>query len=173
MNENQDRGKQESKLKLIAQIIVAGLLASTLQACTSASGTSPEGLAAVGQPTPYIGNITYMTYGSGHGTQVEYLSADGHTSLWYPGNSVVLHGDWKQDTLTGGGNICFRYNGNTYNPVTGQSGGGWECTVKSRSAMRIVEKLKGDSFGLAKRSAVPFNLSPARTSFADLMKQRH
>lgn len=111
-----------------------------------------------------IGNQTTMTFDPGHGTQVEYVAADGTNYLWYPGNRVVLPGHWKLE----GANICFAYGANTYNPVTGQHGPGFECEPKSVYLGTIVERASGDVFGLRTRHAVPFVLGKARTTIAAL-----
>ena len=83
-------------------------------------------LAALATPAsaaPKLSNRTMMTYDPGHGTQVEYFDGSGRNYLWYPGNTGVVPGRWKLE----GGNLCFRYGANTYNPQTNQSGGNWEC----------------------------------------------
>jgi hypothetical protein len=117
------------------------------------------------EATMAIGGYTTMTYGSQHGTQVEYLATDGRTWLWYPGNTVILPGQWKQS----GANICFRYGANTYNPATGQHGPGWECMPLSAYTSGIVERVKGDPLRLQDRGAAPFSLGRGRTSFASLI----
>jgi hypothetical protein len=111
-----------------------------------------------------IGNQTTMTYDPGHGTQVEYVAADGTNYLWYPGNRVVLPGHWKVD----GENICFAYGANTYNPVTHTRGGDFECWPTAAYLGTIVERAPGDVFGLKGRKAVPFALTKARTTIAAL-----
>lgn len=123
----------------------------------------------------FQGGTTNMTF-SAHGTQVEFLSKDGRTALWYPGNNVVLHGRWR---LAGGGQangsqdaICFQYGANTYNPLTFRSGGGWDCEGLARYQGRVVDHVAGDPFGLDKREAVPFILPGERTTFAQLRKRR-
>lgn len=113
---------------------------------------------------PKLGGYTTMTYSPGHGTQVEYYANDGTNYLWYPGNRVVLPGNWKRD----GADLCFRYGGNTYNPVTGHNGGGWECMPYKLQLTVVVDQAKGDIFGLAKRRTVPFSLPKARTTLAAL-----
>ena len=123
----------------------------------------------------FQGGTTNMTF-SAHGTQVEFLSRDGRTALWYPGNSVVLHGRWRlvgADAATGSrDNICFQYGSNTYNPITLHSGGGWECESIALYQGHVVERVAGDPFGLDKREGVPFTLPGQRTSFAELLKRR-
>jgi len=107
-----------------------------------------------------LSNLTVMTYSPGHGTQVEYYDSSNHTFLWYPGNRVVLPGQWK----TKGADICFRYGPNTYNPATGARGAVWECMPQSLSQSTVVETAKGDVFGLSQRTRVPFSLPKRRTS---------
>ncbi|HQZ13360.1 MAG TPA: hypothetical protein PK286_10805 [Devosia sp.] len=108
-------------------------------------------------------NVTIMTYDPGHGTQIEYFDAKGNNFLWYPGNRAVVAGRWKVE----GKNICFNYGGNTYNPVTKQRGGNWECMPLALSDNGVVERAKGDIFKLSS-GRVPFALKPERTTFAAL-----
>jgi hypothetical protein len=112
-----------------------------------------------------LGNYTYMTRSPGHGTQVEYMSSGGKTYLWYPGNSVILEGRWKQE----GKEICFAYGENTYNPVTGTSGGVWECMPNRLFVSAISERMQGDVLSLAGRRNVPFKLSPDNTRLETLI----
>jgi hypothetical protein len=100
------------------------------------------------------GGYTNMSYGQGHGTQIEYLSPGGEAYLWYPGNKGILPGKWKLE----GADICFAYGGNTYNPVTGHRGGGWECMAFNLHKKTLAERAKGDIFGLAGRKKVPYDL---------------
>ena len=113
-----------------------------------------------------LANTTIMTWDPGHGTQVEYYDGAGHSWLWYPGNRVVLPGQYKLQ----GDDICFAYGGNTYNPVTGQRGGGWECQNLKVEQQFTVDRSKGDVFHLKNARKVPFNLPPARTTIAKLLK---
>ena len=118
-------------------------------------------LAAAAPPA----GTTQMTFSPGHDTQVEYLAKGGGAWLWYPGNTRILAGEWKTD----GPDICFRYGGNTYNPVTKHRGGGWECTRLKVHSSVVVEQKKGDVFGLTGRKKVPFDLSPKRMNMAQLL----
>ena len=54
--------------------------------------------------------------------------------------------------------VCFAYGANTYNPATGHSGGGWECALFGFFVRGLGEARSSDTFGLAKRSSVPFVL---------------
>src|SRR5688500_2869286 len=116
---------------------------------------------------PKLAGQTIMSFDSGHGTQVEYFDKSGRTFLWYPGNRVVLPGAWKIQ----GEDICFAYGPNTYNPVTGQVGGNWECQDLTVNQRYAVERQAGDVFGLSTSEKPPFVLKPARTSIAKLLKR--
>lgn len=109
-------------------------------------------------------DVTVMSYGRSHGTQVEYLGSNGMSYLWYPGNRVVLPAPWKYQK----NQICYLYGTNTYNPVTKQPGGSWECQPIATSKQTTVETAKGDVFGLAQRKTVPFVLPRARTTLSTL-----
>lgn len=116
-----------------------------------------------------------MTFSVSHGTQVEYLAADGRTYLWYPGNRVVLNGAWRYApiraaaaTLPG---ICFRYGAETFNPSTGVTGGRWECEPLAIYRRGIVEAAPGDIFDLGRRASPPFALGRERTSLKALREQ--
>ena len=112
------------------------------------------------------GCVTRMTRMMIHGTQVSYARSDGAVFLWYPGNSVVLQGEWE----TRSGSVCFRYGTNTYNPATRRPGGSWSCMLASQLDRATVELAYGDMFGLAKRVAVPFVLPGVKTTFAELQE---
>jgi hypothetical protein len=95
---------------------------------------------------------------------VEYLTREGQSFLWYPGNRVILEGRWKEQ----GREVCFAYGANTFNPVTGNSGGAWECTPAKTFWSGITERAEGDVLGLAERNRAPFRLTPERTTLKDL-----
>lgn len=121
-------------------------------------------------------NKTRIGYEPSHGTQIEYTSANGQAWLWYPGNTVIIPGEWKRKDSAenyefpaneGEGKtytvpkteICFRYGKNTHNPVTGHRGGGFECNPIALMKLLSDETIvSGDIFGLAGRKAVPFVL---------------
>jgi hypothetical protein len=133
--------------------------------------------------TGFMANRTIMTYSVGHGTQVEYSTANGRTFLWYPGNTRTVSGEWKveeRDVQLPGSDgvtarkvtlICYRYGANTYNPVTNQRGGAWECRPAERDFRLIVESVQGDVFGLAARRTPPFALTRDRMTIADLQRR--
>jgi len=118
---------------------------------------------------------THMSFSQGHGTQVSYLRSDNIEVLWYPGNAVLVRGRWRiaehaNEPPGGYADICFQYGTNTYNPVTGRTGGDWECTPALVYASRMVDHGDGDVFGLANRTTAPFRLSRERTTIDDLKK---
>lgn len=118
-------------------------------------------------------NQTILHYGPGHGTQVEYMGANGKTYLWYPGNRVILPGQWKLQggTKANPAQICFKYGPNTYNPYTGVYGSVWECEPMSVYRSTSIEQADGDIFGLSTRSKPPFRLSSQRTTLDKLMRK--
>jgi len=150
---------------------------------------SPTGRTIVGQFSQSMTqaaakrqNTTRVSYEPKHGTQVSFSMADGRIYLWYPGNDVVLPGEWRacEDRFsmtqpsTGTvmfpyGKVCFRYNSSTFNPVTGAGPGEWECAAASQLDARLVEQRAGDIFGLAKARVVPFKLPKDKTTVADLL----
>lgn len=116
----------------------------------------------------YAGN-TVIYYDAGHGTQVEYYDKQGTVALWYPGNQRSLPGQWK--TINVGNTdaqICFRYQTNTRNPVTGVRGGSWECSADRQQNASVQEIISGDVFHLSS-GAIPFVMKrKKRYTLADL-----
>ena len=112
-----------------------------------------------------LGDYTHLSVSPDHGTQVEYLSSNGKTFLWYPGNRTILAGQWKRD----GDNVCFAYVGNTYNPSTGHRGGGFECMSFDLYWRTIEQRMAGDVLGLSTRTEVPFRLEKRRTTLEKLI----
>ena len=117
------------------------------------------------------GGVTTMTFGASHGTQVEYLGAQGRSYLWYPGNRVILDGRWRYTPFRTASavlpGICFAYGANSYNPVTGARGG-WECEPVAVYRAHVVETVAGDIFGLSTRPEPPFDLPADRTTLSAL-----
>lgn len=89
---------------------------------------------------------TIVFYHSAHGIQVEHYAKSGRLQLWYPGNRRPVGGRWK---VKNGSVVCFRYGGNTYNPVTRQRGGKWECQPIKRNRRNMKYACHGDQFGLS------------------------
>ena len=104
--------------------------------------------------------LTLVTFDRSHGTQVEYFSPK-NVFLWYPGNTAIVHGNWKAVAKPAGqSEICFRYQTNSYNPATGVRGGNWECSLVRYNQADIRHRLEGDPFDL-QSGEVPFFLSAA------------
>lgn len=101
----------------------------------------------------------------GHGTQIEYHSPQGNVFLWYPGNARIVRGKWKIEAAGDRPLLCYQYQRNSYNPVTGQMGGNWECSTQNWVHLPVA--MAGDPFSLA-MDKVPFVIpdkgyySPAR-----------
>ncbi|MGL4636887.1 MAG: hypothetical protein ACRCWF_12965 [Beijerinckiaceae bacterium] len=116
-----------------------------------------------------IHNRTTLSLSSSHGPQISFKAPDGKIYLWYPGNRMILQGEWQLEIRrirnnTTGQEIelaayCYRYGANTYNPATGSRGAQWECASAAQSLARTTESAEGDIFGLAGRSAPPFVLT--------------
>lgn len=146
------------------------------------AAADPEVLAA------FFGNRTILTHSAQHGTQVEYIAANGDSFLWYPGNDAILRGSfavlWENasaeidDPQEGHyrgqvklNYVCFRYAANTYNPVSGHRGGGFECGTYARQRETVKETRKGDVLGLATRDLAPFPLGREAQTIAALQKR--
>ena len=114
-----------------------------------------------------LSNSTLVVHEPSHGTQIEYFHPGGHAFLWYPGNTGVVQGRWKLETQAGRRTICFRYGPNTYNPVTRQRGGQWQCRPFRLFARGVVSACTGDVFRLSNRQgAVPHVLKRDRRSLS-------
>jgi hypothetical protein len=152
------------RLAVVAAAFVAG---------TGAHAQTP-GVMSVPDAHAYYVCKTRVSFSPGHGTQVSYMNAAGAVFLWYPGNAIVLPGRWRIEEVTVANQphaaLCFQYGANTYNPVTKERGATWNCLPAHFWARTTVDSAEGDVFGLTRRSAVPFRLSPERTTIADLQK---
>lgn len=102
--------------------------------------------------------MTYATHDPFHGVQVEYFAPGGRAHLWYPGNTRTVTGEWA----VRGNDLCFRYQANSYNPVTGQQGGEWDCRNRARAAQTVVSMDQGDPFALASGRVPAHNLRSCR-----------
>lgn len=114
---------------------------------------------------------TIMTYSAEHGTQIAYAAPDGAYALWYPGNARVLQGGWKLQDGEAVPEVCFRYEGRTFNPVTGvRSRGEWQCRPLLLYNQGVSRRTRdGDIFGLLGARTVPFILERRRTNFDTLL----
>ncbi len=111
----------------------------------------------------HISGKTALSYMPGHGNQIEYLDGEGGAHLWYPGNRIVLHGNWDVRSENGTSRICFKYGANTYNPETGTRGGDWKCGNPQQYIFFTVDRMDGDPFSLATATQVPVVLAKDAT----------
>ncbi|CAN7269146.1 hypothetical protein LJR009_001153 [Bosea sp. LjRoot9] len=161
---------------------------NTLPKGNSGPASLPQAHADPDVIASFFGDRTILTHSQQHGTQIEYISRSGETSLWYPGDDMILRGafvvlwekgaaeiDDPQDGRYRGqinlNYVCFRYAANSYNPTTGHRGGGFECGTYASQRARLKETRKGDVFGLARRDAAPFPLGREAQSIAALQKR--
>lgn len=125
---------------------------------------SPEAL------TEFLANSTVRSYDMFHGSQIEYLGADGTTQLWYPGNWRLLPGRWMVRQSGRRVVICFAYGPNSYNPATGAVGSDWECESARGYLLGNEEVAAGDPLKLAS-GKMPFVLSKGRISINEVLKR--
>ena len=111
----------------------------------------------------YCGKTLHF-YEESHGNQIEFLDPAGRCYLWYPGNQVVLVGQWRCDESL----IYFQYGYNTYNPITGIVGGRWEPCPIGLWSVSIVEDYPGDVLELKRRLPFVLKPRPAIRSISDL-----
>ena len=154
---------------------------------------------SVQEAAAHYAGFTVKTFSRAHGTQVEYFDRTGRCYLWYPGNRKINPCLWKIEkraskspikSLSGTSvvHICFSYSANSRNPVTGHTGGGWQCkralaTRRDQSggvsyfipppgfSPSTADKAQGDVFGLKARKNVPFILDKKPHTF-DALRQR-
>ena len=159
-------------LKITGFVVLAITVAGCIPEPRDLAGGREAPVLAYDQARGFFVDRTNLFYGSFHGSQVEYTSANGEAFLWYPGNAAILTGYWKVETgAAGASRICFSYGEATYNPATGRSGGGWQCASAREYVTRIVEARNGDYLGLQARRAAPFWLSRDKTTLDDLHKR--
>jgi hypothetical protein len=188
-------------------VLAVAALSVLLAACEQPGGAAPPQAASLapaaavpaGEPPPfdyeayardpaamtrslvaaYIADRTRMVYGPGHGTQISYSKPDGTTYLWYPGNQIVLRGEWMTKEVTGPlrgreqtvVSLCYKYGANTYNPVTGATGGDWTCLPAGIWLKDVVETRSGDVFGLSRSATPPFVLPREKTTLQALQQR--
>jgi hypothetical protein len=140
-------------------------------------GMSPESKAKVAaiagsqaKLNKFLKDSTLLSFSSFYGTQIEYLGADGRTFLWYPGNSVLVTGQWKVQSAGKWPEICFKYQENSYDPGTKRFGGAWECNEGLAYIVHGEEIAVGDPMSLAS-GKTPFVLAKKRTTLAAVMKK--
>jgi len=134
-------------------ILLAGL---ALAACNSPSTNGPTSSPTNAYSFPtgtsafrkaLVGK-TLKFDSAGHGTQIEYFAPDGKAYLWYPGNTRAVPSNWKVVSPTGTPLVCFQYPSQSYNPVTKNFGGEWECQPNTSFAKKLSDIVEGDPFNL-------------------------
>jgi hypothetical protein len=114
---------------------------------------------------------TVLFYEPSHGNQIVYYGPNGKNYLWYPGNRIVVTGDWWGD----GQDLYVRYGANTYNPVTHEDGGDWvRIPLLGAGSIPVIDAVPGDVFALS-TGRVPYHLPshPRFHSVLDARQQRH
>jgi len=129
----------------------------------SAIAASTETLA------PMLSNSTARSYDLFHGSQIEYLAADGTTQLWYPGNRGLVAGRWQLRQTPRRTQMCFAYGGNTYNPATKTFGGKWECGPARLYLLHLEELVPGDPLGL-RPGKLPFVLPKGEITINEALR---
>ncbi|MCB9992467.1 MAG: hypothetical protein H6873_02295 [Hyphomicrobiaceae bacterium] len=146
-------------MRKILGIFVALMLAALLPASAFSQDAAQTARALESEQK----NTTNLHYDDYFGTQVEYLSSRNKAYLWFPGNSVIVPGEWMILVSTSNPSapplMCFKYPTNSYNPATGERGGNWECRPLPEYLGTLKEQVSGDLFHLARSQHVPFVLS--------------
>ncbi|SLN49347.1 hypothetical protein TRL7639_02733 [Falsiruegeria litorea R37] len=149
-----------ARCALFAKVLVA------LTACDGAGVSPPPSTQSaiaevsarnVAYPDYPKAGMTYLSFSSAHGFQVNLIGSDGRAWLWYPGNSAGVPELYKLDQINGIQALCWAHPGNTYNPVTQTPGGGYKCEELKLARKTIVSSLRGDPFNLAS-GRVPYKL---------------
>ncbi len=105
-----------------------------------------------------VSNHTISSHDFLHGTQIEYFSPTGEVALWYPENQRADVGKYymkqSMERYNLAGNVagvllCFTYQPNSYNPVTGTRGSAEQCTSAYSFLSQIKGKRQGDVFNLS------------------------
>lgn len=135
---------------------------------TCGEAARPTAAVSPAQLKTQISGRTHRAYSSQHGTQIEYLAANGLAYLWYPGNERAVVGRWSvepYDRNPSAGVVCFSYQ-NAYNPVTGTAGAR-HCITAAQFNNTHRESRAGDPFNLS-AGRVPYVLPKRNLSFDQL-----
>ncbi|WP_422048666.1 hypothetical protein [Shimia sp.] len=117
--------------------------------------------------------FTYLSFSKAHGFQVNYLKSGGEAWLWYPGNSKALYEQWKTGVISGQNAVCWRHPSNSYNPVTGQTGGQYACEPLAVAQKSQIARLAGDPYNLSS-GRVPHRLERCKApSQFDFDRERY
>jgi len=139
--------------KAFASILLIFAAVGCEPTANTVAATKPETLADINARPISFPNYpqagrTYLSFSQAHGFQVNYIGAGGRAWLWYPGNSRGVPEEYKTDTVNGTKAICWRHPGQSYNPVTKQSGGNFACQSLDLAKRLTVAELPGDPFNL-------------------------
>jgi hypothetical protein len=171
------RRARVTALLAVAVVAVGGTALDTAHSQNAPSiWNAPRKSMTTSEAREFFNCKTRMSFMQGHGTQVSFTAPDGKVFLWYPGNKVVLSGQWEvrsraissRSTLSIYAEICFRYGTNTFNPVTGTAGNTWQCMPADSLASLTTDSADGDLFNLHQRPVPAFVLSPEKTSLKEL-----
>lgn len=139
--------------------------AAILMSC--GAGLSPaEREALAEEAVTSIGGATLVSYDPFHGTQIEFHDPEGFAMLWYPGNTVIVPSYWKIDSTGYEPEICYLYPSSSFNPVTEEFGGDWDCRGLEGS-INGNDWYEGDPFNL-RSSALPFVLRRDGSSLEEI-----
>ncbi|USG60090.1 hypothetical protein NBZ79_12990 [Sneathiella marina] len=116
------------------------------------------------EATASLADKTVRTYSRTYGNQIEYFAPDGRAYLWYPGNNRPVPSKWRLEHHVFRYKICFLYPSSSYDAVTKERGGNWECRFLNLFADSIVEIEKSDIFNLSS-GILPYKLSPQDFNF--------
>lgn len=108
-------------------------------------------------------NQTVIFHNFFQGTQIEYFSSEGEVALWYPGNKNAVTGKFyfedgqekfynletSKEVFLKVLNICFSYQENSRNPLTGAEGSEPQCRNAYEFLIDIKGKREGDVFNLS------------------------
>jgi hypothetical protein len=156
-------------LRLISMTLMLCILSACATPDTQRFQTDPTKAQTSETIRTIYANRTMLTQ-SFHGTQIEYLDESGISHLWYPGNFRGVPARWEARLDNVGHDICWKYPSSSYNPLTGLSGGSWECTPDRSYYPRLVQIIEGDPFGLHS-GRVPFRLGGGKFSAEELAAQ--
>lgn len=152
---------------------LATLAIASMVMVSSANAAGPKPyLIGYDETKSLVSNETMVSYDRSHGTQVEFNAKNGKTYLFYPGNTVIVKGQWKLNRTNKPNvfDMCFKYPSQSYNPVTKDWGGSWECQPAGFYLAGMIDHATGDVLGLAKRDKVPFVLKKRKAKLANLVK---
>lgn len=97
----------------------------------------------------YLAGTTTLSLDERYGSQIEYLSPDGRSFLWFPGQIQTTPGHWRVERARDNQpRMCFLYGAGSYDPVQKDFGGSWECGPLALYLAHLSQLAKGDPLGL-------------------------